>query len=236
MTMSETGQVPGATPLGSGGPPVNAPPEDPTTKDVGKQEKEVHPLFTPKQVRGLAFAAFALLLLISACVLAAPTYLEHPTVRVTMCLLLSFCLAIFFFVFWPTEYELSKTSLLTLPLVRVTGPVALWVAVFAMLLYIMPVTGSYWGFFSPEKRGPPPNLPYHKGTRVQRVDGGAIEYQLVQNKNQPSYLEGIFVKFPPGENTIEAELKIPKYKNHKVTFKRTRSTFDVTGMVTEDEP
>ncbi len=189
------------------------------------------PLFTAAQLRLMAFAAMAVLLVLSAYTIFRPYSLEDEMVRFTICLLTSLSLSIFFFVFWPQQLELREIPVINLP-VRVTGPVVLWVVVFLFLLRLMPESnGNACQFFRPDMAG---EQPLAFSARIRLVDvEPKCAYHIVPDEKESSQLGGVYVTFPQGVATVAASLKVPFHKPLRVEFSRSRSTVRMSGLELE---
>jgi hypothetical protein len=198
-------------------------------------QKWVPPLFSTSQLRWLAIASLGVILIVCLVVVREPRYYEYEIVRFVVCFLLTVCLSIFFFIFWPQELKLTKVAVINLS-VTVAGPVVLWFIFFLLLLFKMPPSaGSHWEFFAVSAGNSKSNVDYHTEIVVSRKDGKPLEFRLVQDLSHTSHLHGIFIEFPRGDDPIEADLKVPKYKPLPVTFVRNARCIDVSGLTRSDE-
>ncbi len=199
-------------------------------KAVAMSTGNIPPLFSERQLRRMAYAAVGILLFLSTFVIVKPSYLEFEVVRFTTCLLLSLCLAIFFFVFWPQQLELTEIPVIKLP-VRVTGPVVLWIIVLLFLLALMPQSaGNYCQFFRPE----PPRLAFSSRIKLEGTKGEPLASHFAEDDRKPGYVGGVYVTFPRGVGSLSANLKVPDHNTLEVTFSRGLNTFDVSGLALKD--
>jgi hypothetical protein len=73
------------------------------------------------------------------------------------------------------------------------------------------VSESHWEKFKPNPPDSRVSVLYYKNTKIRRDDGFSLEYRVVEdlNSEREPMPWSVFVKFPPGENTIQAHLKVP---------------------------
>jgi hypothetical protein len=202
------------------------------TSEIRKPEEDFStpPLFSKKTLRLIFLASLLIAGLVFTFSLLTPTILETGTARYLVCLLLSLCLAIAFFVFWPQRLELTKIPYTEIPL-RVTGPIALWLAVFSLFLTTMPREDVFARVFTPIQNGKEYVFLYDRGTKLQRNGAGpAISYQLIESRDKLGELLGIYVEFEKGEDSFSAWLTHHGFDPVLVTFSREASTFDVSLM------
>src|SRR5262245_59124703 len=74
------------------------------------------PLCVPVHLRLLAYASLAVAFAVFVFVLITPLYLEIPTVRAVVCMMLSLPISVFFFVFWPQKLEAKVIPLINVPI------------------------------------------------------------------------------------------------------------------------
>jgi hypothetical protein len=192
-------------------------------------------VFPAHQLRFLAYAALGIMLVVVGFTFAMPIYLEYGVVRVIVCLLLSLCLSVFFFVFWPQKLEMQVIPVINLP-IRVTGPAVLWCCVLLLLLNLVPVTGNTWAYFTPDMGDSRLQVPYYLQTTLERVAGGELHYRIVKEDGKPGSTWAVLVRFEPAERSIQARLRIRDYKETTVSFVRGKDTFDLSGVEREGKP
>ena len=214
--------------------PAGAPPANWPAKETGSANKKLHLIFSSRQLRSMAYASWVIVLLVCCFIIVKPNSLEFDVVRVTICLLISLQLSIFFFVFWPQELEMKVIPLVHLP-VRVTGPIVLWVIVLALLLVVIPNKYAHWAFYIPKVNNQSVQVPYHRGIEIGKENGEDLIYHLVEKKGrgQLGSLEGVFIQFRPGEDSIKANLHIPGYNPMKVTLYRDKDVLDLPELKPE---
>lgn len=211
--------------------PVSTSPTHSPVKDTNPRNENIPPLFTVQHLRLIFSGAAVIILLVVVFTYKTPTYLEHEPIRVIICILLALCISFLFFIFWPEKLKMNSIPIINLP-VSVTGPIVLWLCVLPLLLHIIPSTGNHWGFYKPARASA--YIPYH-GTDIKGGNGEDLTYYIVENRKEKGHLEGVCVNFAPGKDSIEAYLKIPGYKSHKIIFLRSQATFDLSGLTREDK-
>jgi hypothetical protein len=204
--------------------PVDSKPPHAITDEILKSQDILSRFFSPGQLKAMACGALGIALIAAVFIIAAPTHLENENVRFGVCLVLSTCLSIFLFVIWPQILAMNQFPGIDL-LVRVSGPVVLWIGLMTFLTHSMPHTGSHWEHFRPQPQDPSLYLPYYKKITIQRKGGGHLEYRIVEEQDNPHW--SVFIQFPQTENSIQAELAIPDHKEMSVEFKRGQETFDL---------
>ncbi len=185
-----------------------------------RETEKINPIFSPRELRAIAYCAVALTVLVSIFVLAWPWYLEVPNVRTIVCVLLSLAISLFFFVFWPQEIEVKHVPIANIP-VRVAGPVVLWFVVLQLFLFIMPTASDGGQLFFVRPNDPDGNVQYFSTSKLRRAsDGSPVEASFVPDPAKQGHLGAVFVKFKPGESEIEAEFATGFYDTAVLTFRR----------------
>lgn len=200
-----------------------------TTGTDSKERFTPSPLFSRTLLRVLFFVSISIAAAIFCIVLARPQIVESSTVRYMICLFLSLCLAIAFFVFWPARLEMERVPIINLP-VRVTGPVVLWFIVFTLFLNTMPREERFARIYKAVSNGREYLFMYDRNTKLDRNDGSPLVYQLVPNRDRLGELFGIYVEFKPGEQSIPARLTHYGHDPLDVVFERDKTTFDVSSL------
>lgn len=186
------------------------------------------PGFGPGQLRVMGFAAVILTVGLILFLFLNGHRLETQTARALICLLVSLLLGIFFFVWWPRQYELDRIPIINLP-VRVTGPIVVWLVIFVLLLQVMPREDAPARVYT-LVNAPSGVIRYHPEIKVVRKDGREPEFELIEDRNSAGNLGKILIKFEPGEDALVAELRIPLHKPLSITFLRSESTVDVSKL------
>jgi hypothetical protein len=179
----------------------------------------------------MAFASLGVLLFVCVGVYLEPSHYEHEVVRFVFCFLLTLCLSVFFFIFWPQELKLTQVPVINLS-VTVAGPVVLWLILFLLFLQVMPpsIAGKQWEFFTPiNEGGSKASVLYHSTISVRAEGKESVPFRLVP-ETKDATLRGIFIQFRAGEDQIKAILVLPN-RELPVTFKRGAGTFDVSGLM-----
>jgi hypothetical protein len=197
------------------------------------REKPIEQGFTPWQLKIMGFLAVILTCGLVLYLFQNVSRLETQSARFLICLLVSLLLGIFFFVWWPKQYELERIPIINLP-VRVAGPVVLWLAIFLLLLRVMPKEDAPYRPYS-LVNPPSGKIQYHSEIKVIRDGGREADYELIEDRNRSGCLGKILIKFDPGEDEIRASLHIPLYRPLPVTFRRSESAIDVSKLDYSEE-
>lgn len=197
------------------------------------QEKPFEQGFGLAQLRVMGFTAVILTCGLVLYLFLNVHRLETQTARFLICLLVSLLLGIFFFVWWPSQYELDKIPIINLP-VRVAGPIVVWLVIFVLLLQVMPREDAPYKAYS-LVNAPTGAVQYHRGIKVIRKGGKEAEFELIEDRNLLGRLGKILVRFDPGKDEIAAELRIPLHKPLPVIFRRIESTVDVSKLAYSEE-
>jgi hypothetical protein len=208
--------------------------QNPTLTKPERALKYAPPLFTRPQLRWMAVVALAVLLLVCLFLVLVPRQYDHEAVRFAVCVLLTMCLAIFFFIFWPQELKLTKLPGINLS-VSVAGPVVLWLVLFPFLLYWMPPCEkpaheerSHLEYFALSPETARSAVPFHTGVKLLKKDGKGPVFYPVADPGDASALKGVVVEFAPGEDLIRATLQVPNYPPLFVEFRRGAGTAAVS--------
>lgn len=221
--------------MSDGGNKVGATnPDRPRGEKRGRpQEPPFEPGFGPAQLRVMGFTAVILTCGLVLYLFLNVHRLETQTARFLICLLVSLLLGIFFFVWWPRQYELDKIPIVNLP-VRVAGPIVAWLVIFVLLLQVMPREDAPYKAYT-LVNAPTGAVQYHRAIKVTRAGGRAVDFELIEDRHRVGRLGKILVKFEPGEDEIAARLHIPLHKPLPVLFRRSESTVDVSQLVYSEE-
>ncbi|MEZ6139012.1 MAG: hypothetical protein R3B84_00440 [Zavarzinella sp.] len=175
------------------------------------------------QVVGLAAVLVATVLIFWAA--SSPAHFELPIAQFFACVGIALYLAIFFYVFWPQrKLEAKIKPFFATKEFRVAGPIVLFFMALGIIWTVIPKPERvYAQIFAPDEF-----VGYNILTSVERKDKKPLTYHLIQSRVDPIKLEGIYVEFPPGENTIEA---VFTHHNKRVTtyFTRGNGQFGTEG-------
>jgi hypothetical protein len=156
----------------------------------------------------------------------SPAHFELEVALDFACLGVALYLAIFFYIFWPQpDLDAVVKPWWATKEFRVTGPIILLFLAFGILKLTIakPPDRIYAQVFAPDE----PVL-YDRNTRVDREDSKPLTYHLVRDRVRPDWLEGVYIEFPKGENTIEACFTHNE-KGKRVFFTRGKGNFETKG-------
>lgn len=200
----------------------------PPKKQEGSSESQDHiipetAILTTKHKQILGFIAFVAVTATLIYALIFQNQFELPVPQFIFCAAIATYLSIFFFVFYPAQFELQRIPVINLP-VRVTGPIVLWIVVLWLLLSLIPKTDQfrYIRFFDPEPfaRALSQPLIYFTGdTNLQFLGPKPLRYHLVFEGN-PRSLTAIYVEFSPRISAYQAQFTHHQ-KSINVTLNRS---------------
>jgi hypothetical protein len=188
-----------------------------------------YPDLTSRQRQALALFALAAVTILFILGLFQPLQFEYRITQIILCLACAVYLSVFFFVFYPSEYRLERVPYLNLP-VQVSGPVAICIVVFSLLLFVMP--GERTGRFIKFN----PNLPLYFSERTTVVPKDGTQRFTCYVVGNPGTMElyGVFIEFPPGISKCPATIKHPFYEPLDFTFTREMLQADLTFSKAEE--
>jgi hypothetical protein len=164
----------------------------------------------------LAATAFALATLLLAGGILWPEKFDHPTARFIVCAAIALNLAVFFFIWYPDRYELTKIPLLDVT-VHLTGPIVLYLVLLVAFLRWMPQSSPVaYRFFIPYEGG---NRAARISANVEIVPSGA-DFTSYVVPDRDGRLAGVLVAFERGQDEHRAVFRAPFFEPDVVTFQR----------------
>jgi hypothetical protein len=159
------------------------------------------------------------------------TLVPSQTARFFLCLLTAFLFAVFVFTLYPNDYQLNIEKLIKIPFVLV-GPAALWIALFLLLWYMLPIEGVSGKLFLPPQGGE--QIPYSASWALSWNPSQPVFYKVRITKDQggesPDLPAGFYVQFDPSHDEYRAVVGLGPSKDeidtqYEVTFSRGATTY-----------
>jgi hypothetical protein len=136
---------------------------------------------------------------------------------------------LFFFILWPHEASLKNIPVINLP-VNVAGPVVVWTILFLLLMKFVPDSPATWKYFKIESES---RVPYISGSTIKskyNLDG-----KVVFKQGALTHLEGIFIEFPIGVETIDAQIEMLPFKPVPVEINRKQDYISIPQKLLNED-
>lgn len=198
------------------------------TSEPERRKRPPHQrIFSVAFLRALGVTAVAIAGILLAVFLAWPARLEGEMARFVFCLIVALDLAIFFFVFYPANFELTEVPIIKLP-VRLVGPVVLFVVLLLLLLQLAPQVAAGGRLLRPVSHGKPVMVRFSSETMITPREGEpSFIWYLVPERDRPGVLAGVYVEFAPGRLAYRAAWQHGLRSPVDVTLSREKPTFEI---------